>query len=245
MSGSDVSRNYFPFFCLGFRSNPFRALTGEEWAGIAVLPETVAAALTQSEKHLQILGAAGRGKTTALRAIQAREKTEGRAAAYEYLPLGKRRFSTLVRGLGLFCLDEAQRLDAWERRRLVRTAAAREAARLVLAGHEDLTPLFAKHRIPLTTVRLDTVSVAHIQQLLEKRLDFFALSPPPSSPRVTFRADALEWLCDVFGSDLRAAEHLLYEVFQELTEPTPITAERLRAVHAATAANRGEMAAHR
>ena len=32
---------WFPFHSLGFRCNPFRVLTDEEWAEVAVLPEEV------------------------------------------------------------------------------------------------------------------------------------------------------------------------------------------------------------
>jgi ABC-type nitrate/sulfonate/bicarbonate transport system ATPase subunit len=59
--------DYFPFRELGFRCNPFRRPTAEEWAELAVLPGGLLAAVHGGE-HVQVVGAAGRGKSTLYRA---------------------------------------------------------------------------------------------------------------------------------------------------------------------------------
>src|SRR5262249_26539331 len=112
--------SYFPFHALGFRSNPFRALTDEEWAEIVVLPPELAAAAAEAEArggHLQILGDRGRGKTSALLGLAAAQRQAGKRAAYEYLPEGRDSFRTALAGLDVFLLDEAQRLNGAEQRR--------------------------------------------------------------------------------------------------------------------------------
>jgi hypothetical protein len=50
-----------------------------------------------------------------------------------------------------------------------------------------------------------------MQEVLTRRLALCALDDPPA---ITFSADAVRYLCDAFGSNLRAVERFLYEVFQ-------------------------------
>src|SRR5712692_10403753 len=130
---------YFPFHALGFRSNPFRALTDEEWAAIVVLPEAILQAAA-SGGHLQVLGEMGRGKTSTLLGLAEHFRHGGRFVEYEYLPIGQDMFKSPLAGLQVFLLDEVQRLRPDERRRLL--AAARGGLRLILGSHDDLTPLF-------------------------------------------------------------------------------------------------------
>ena len=204
---------------LGFRCNPYRTLADDEWVEVAVLPEEVSRVLRVGGAHLQVLGAAGRGKSTTLRALAARLGDEGRRTRYEYLPEGQSSFTSEMRGLELFCLDEAQRLAPGERSRLM--AGARDL-RLVLGSHEDLTGLFQRAELSLATACLDRASDAHFRAVLERRLEYFAL---PGAARVSFTPGAMQRLWERFGSDLRSAERLLYELFQRLEEAEPITPE--------------------
>src|SRR5207248_5460657 len=124
---------YFPFHALGYRSNPFRALSDEEWADIVVLPEAVLA-VAAGPNHLQILGELGHGKTSALLGLAQQLRRAGRRVAYEYLPIGHYVFTSQLTGLDVFLLDEVQRLRTAERRRLL--AAAKGGLRLMLGSHE-------------------------------------------------------------------------------------------------------------
>ena len=218
---------YFPFHALGFHSNPFRALDDDEWAAIVLLPPALAEAAARGG-HLQVLGERGRGKTSALLGLAAQWRSAGQRAAYEYLPEGRDGFKTVLAGLEVFLLDEAQRLRGGERRRLLRAAAG--GLRLVLGSHDDLTPLFARAGLPLASVRLEAGDTAHLAALLARRLDYSALQP--GQPGVTFEAGAVAFLASIFGSDLRAMERFLYEVFQDLEAPGTLTAEELRAARA-------------
>ena len=219
---------YFPFHALGFRSNPFRALTDDEWADIVVLSETVLAAATGAG-HLQVLGEMGRGKTSTLLGLARRFRRAGRRVAYEYLTIGQDSFNTPLPGPDVFLLDEAQRLRASERRRLL--AAARAGPRLILGSHQDLAPLFAAAGLELATARLEAFGPAHLAAVLERRLADAAL--PTTAPLVTLDPGALAYLTATFGSNLRGTERFLYEVFQRLETPGPLTANSLQAFAAA------------
>jgi hypothetical protein len=218
---------YFPFHALGFRSNPFRALTDEEWAAIVVLPEAVLEAAS-SGSHLQVLGEVGRGKTSALLGLAEHFRHAVRIVAYEYLPIGQDTFKSPLAGLQVFLLDEVQRLRPDERRRLL--AAARGGLRLILGSHEDLTPLFTGAGLSLSAVRLKTAGRAHLESLLARRLDYFAI--PNGQPAITLDPSAVPYLEAAFGMNLRAMERFLYEVFQRLEAPGVLTGERLKALAA-------------
>ena len=214
---------YFPFHQLGLRANPFRALEDDEWAAIAVLPEAALRAAGQGG-HLQVLGERGRGKTTTLLGLQARLRQAGQRTAYEYVPEGQNTFQAALAGSDVFLLDEAQRLTRNERNRLL--GAARAGLRLMLGSHDDLEPLFAAAGLRLGSLRLENEGRAHLEAVLVRRVAFFALTPV--APGVTFEPGAVDYLHVQFGTDLRASERFLYEVFQTLTRPGPISAEQLR-----------------
>jgi len=214
---------YFPFHALGFRSNPFRALSDDEWADVVVLPEAVSQAAALGG-HLQVLGRLGRGKTSTLLGLAAQLRRAGQRAAYEYLAVGCDVFTTAPAGLDVFLLDEAQRLRHRERGRLL--AAAGAGPRLILGSHEDLAPQFENSRLPLATVRLGAPDATHLAAILARRLDYFALEP--GQPAVTFDASATDLLQARFGGNLRAIEHFLYEVFQALEAPLVLTEQNLK-----------------
>lgn len=220
---------YFPFHALGFRCNPFRVLTDDEWADIAVLPGAVASVVESGFAHLQVLGALGHGKTTTLLGLAARFRQDGRRVAYEYLPEGQPQFHTSLSGLDVFLLDETQRLNRGERDRLLSAVQhARGGLTLVLSSHDDLGPLFAKRGLSLTTVHLDeAASPDHLGLVLARRLSYFALDK--NAPGVILTPDAVRYLHETFGGNLRAIQYFLYEVFQRLKGKGAISADYLRA----------------
>jgi len=122
-----MSQRYFPLRAVGYACNPFRALSVDEEAVLAVLPEVVTAAFDSSGVHLQILGEQGRGKSATLLGLAARAESAGRRVAYTYVPEGTDRFQTDLAELDLFVLDEAQRLSRRERGRLLDAASAGDA----------------------------------------------------------------------------------------------------------------------
>ena len=212
-----------PFFFhhqSGYRRNPFGALTDTECADVALLPEAVTAVLDHPV-HIQLLGPAGVGKSSALLAIQRAWQQHGQQVAYEYIPEGQRQFHTSLVNLDAFCLDEAQRLGwRWQRR----LWPAQGHIRLGLGSHADLSAHFA----PNTLVTIDLtqhINAAHWQQIIARRLAYFAL---PDTPAATLAPDAIEFLWTTFACDLRAGEYFLYEVWQELETAVSLTAADLQ-----------------
>ncbi len=210
-----ISEQYFPFHRLGFRSNPFQALTHEELADVAVLPNEVEALLPAEFTHLQILGAQGRGKTSTLLALQKYFVELGKRTAYEYLPPGQHSFRTNLRGLDIFLMDEFQRLSARYTVRLIKRSAKSDASglRLVISSHEDVKSFFNDQARPLKTVQLELEDTEFLRILIQRRLTYFSLD---EGSKVAFKEDALQILHHRFGDDLRTLEDFLYEFFQNL-----------------------------
>lgn len=215
----------FPAHHLGYTRNPFGTLTDAEWAAVTVLPAAVRQALPAGCRHLQLLGPAGVGKSSALRRIAAELQQAGRRVVYEYLPPGQRRFLSALDGVEVFLLDEAQRLSWPQRRRLVRWGETR--GRLIFSSHQDLRGRFGRQRPFLTTIDLaPLVTRQHWQAVISSRLAAFAR---PEAPRLTLAPEAVAHLHARFGADLRAAETLLYEVWQAADEVRVLSAADLAA----------------
>jgi hypothetical protein len=212
---------YFPFHVIGFKCNPFRTLTDDEWSEIAILPESILEAADAST-HLQILGALGRGKTTTLMGLQAHLKRAGKRVAYEYIPEGQTRFYTPLDDLEIFLLDEAQRIKNFPK-----VLNLREV-RLIFTSHQDFASHFAHYNLSLIAIELDTMTPDHLRRVIEKRLTYFALD---DQPQTRFADDAIEYLYEKFGSDLRGAERFLYEVFQSRVATGMIGVDQLRNFH--------------
>jgi hypothetical protein len=219
---NDKLDRYFPFRKLGLRSNPFRTLTAEEWADVAVVPQAIEAAFNQGD-NLLILGKRGRGKSTTLRTLIRRVEWQGKRVAYERLAFGKWRYQTNISVLDAFAPDEIQRLALWEWSALL--ARVRDGMRLIMGSHRNDKWLFQLAGIPLTVFHLDRLNTSqHLQRVLQRRIGYFALD---GVPLITLDDSAVNYLYQQYRDNMRAIEHLLYEVFQQLHEPTPITAELL------------------
>ncbi|RMG89513.1 MAG: ATP-binding protein [Chloroflexi bacterium] len=219
-------RPFFHFHKLGYRRNPFGALTDEEWPEVAVLPREVEQILPHVI-HLQILGPAGVGKSTILRRLAHQFSQANLRAVYEYLPEGQHKFFTRLANLDIFLLDEAQRLSWWQRHLLLNTTTQDKFKdlRLILSSHKDLTSLFQRRHLPLVTVRLDRcVNAEYYERLITRRLAYFAL---PGQERVMLGADVWPFLWRTFGLNVREAIYFLYDVWQWQTAVSCLTATDL------------------
>ena len=219
-----MKSRHFPFYDLGFRCNPFRVLTEDEWRDIAVLPPIVEAALENEVPYLQIMGDMGRGKSTTLHGVAAHLKRQHQRVVYEYLPEGHRRFKSNLSQVDVFLLDEAQRLWPWERRRLIKLAK-KYHLRLIIGTHEDFSILFRRHQLQFETVCLDSHEGAEISKILARRLAYFSYD---TKAPIYFELDSIDYLSEAFGTDLRTMQYFLYEVFQHLEQPMPLSAKILQ-----------------
>ena len=214
---------FFPFQRIGFECNPFRSLTREEVPRLAIIPEEVKKECWESADHLQILGAAGSGKTTLLLGIYGGEYWDDQVPGYEYLGEGDQSYQTDMQALDVFLLDEAQRLDRTSLHRLI--TKANEGTRLIISSHRDLSNEFRRDGLKLRSVVIKTHSRVQISDILLKRLFYFSLG---DFPKVNFTGDAIDFLYQTFGSDIRSMMDLLYEVFQDLQVTGSLTTSDLR-----------------
>lgn len=209
-----MSERYFPFQGLGFRSNPFRALTREEWSEVAVIPPQIEEILALDFTHLQIIGEQGVGKTSTLLALKQYYAKQGKRALYRYISPYEKRFREDLHNIDIFLLDEMQRLSKVQRTRLVRKIARRngDGLRLVYSTHEDLAPLFESQKRPLDTILLDRHEKSFQRQIIERRLQYFAIH---KQSNVRLSNEAFHFLYESFQNDLRSLEEFLYDVFQQ------------------------------
>ncbi len=223
-----MDKRPFHFHTLGYHKNPFGALSDEEWAAIAILPKSVTAVLPNNFIHLQLLGPKGCGKTTTLRKIMAAFQQPNLHTAYEYIPEGATQFKTNLTDLDLFCLDEAQRLTYWERRRWL-NQVQNGRLRAIFSSHKDLSKSFQRRKLPLQTIHINQeIDEAHYKAVLYQRLAYFSL---PNQPTIQLADSGIAFLYETFGQDMREAEYFLYEVWQEQTQVNVLTAVDLQQIH--------------
>jgi hypothetical protein len=187
-----------PFLALNLKRNPFGELTRAERAQLACVP---ALAIAEGEV-VQVLGAAGRGKTTHLLAWHAAHP----GAHYEYLAEGQSELTTPAPSDPFF-LDEAQRLNSRSLRHLFDSVP-----RLVLATHSDLSPLTRRR---VRSIELRGLDARRLGQIVERRIES---SRRHAGPVPTLSAETLERLIEDHGDDVRSIEARLYDAFQRQAE---------------------------
>jgi hypothetical protein len=192
--GYQPSSLTLPFLGLNLKRNPFGELTRGERASLALVPPLVVG----SGEVVQVLGEAGRGKTTHLLAWHVAHP----GSEYEYLAEGESRLKTRDAGDPFF-VDEAQRLDERELERLFRTVP-----RLVLGTHRDLSAHTTRLVRTLEVAGLNAQKLCTIVQL---RIEASRRAPGPVP---TLSAESLTKLIACHGDDLRSIEARLYDAFQ-------------------------------
>lgn len=184
--------------------NPFGELDADDRARLALIADEPLLRFVETPRAaLQVVGDRGFGKTTHLLALRAK-RPEFR---YTYLPEGRRpRVRTDAPEI---MIDEAQRLSRAERRTLFAGPAT-----LILGTHADFTAALRRRGRPVMTVAADRCTDAGtVCTILNRRIDASrrGSGPVPRIPLPTARV-----LVRLHGSDIRAIEHRLYEVFQNL-----------------------------
>jgi hypothetical protein len=208
---------------LGLRGNPFQVLTPDELLQIVVLPPRIQRLLEEGFHHLELIAPKGSGKTTNLLGLCQHFSREGAQVQYERLPMGAHRIRTHPIQADIFAVDETQRLYPHERLRLLRLA---RRVRLLIGTHLTHRLEFALAGLPLVSLRVDRLTDReHLRQCVERRIRHFALDP--AAPPVTLSDDALDWLWQRHGPDLRAVDTTLFAVFQRLPAPGPLTRDNL------------------
>lgn len=214
--------HYFPFTKLGLSSNPFRTLTDDEWADIAVIPPQIETAFNAGN-NLLILGKQGRGKSTTLHHLIRQIAWQGKQTAYERLPAFTWRYQTNIQTLDAFALDEAQRLAPWKWPSILHSV--HQGMRLIIGSHRNDKWLFQLAEMPITVFHLEKLANRqHLERVLQRRMDYFSIN---DNALVRFDSAAIDYLWQQYGDNLRAIEECLYDVFQQLDQPTTITVNHL------------------
>ena len=220
----NIPSQFQRFERLGLKRNPFGSLSQtEEDALLIPIPEIETWA--NASTSLQLMGERGRGKTSLLRMMLHQLSQTGRFA-YESLPEGKHFLSILFNmpwdGI---VLDEAQRLSWWQKHRLFRQMRGK---RLLITTHENLGVWFRLYGLPYQTIQVaQFITPDRLAVILARRIAYFAL---PGVTPVSLQDDALAWLWGRYGDDVRRTEQALYEVFQRVEKPEPISAATLASI---------------
>ena len=186
------------FARLNLRWNPFGEPLWEERLRLAVATSRA----PRTDRIVQFLGDAGHGKTTRLLATQ-RDHPHAR---YHYIPDGSDRLPFPLEAGRAYLIDEAQRL---RQRTLRRLLSGRYA--VVVGSHADLSE-FASVIVESETV---TTTAKELEVILHHRIEWARRGAGPV-PEVSPRT--LDRLITRFGSDVRAIEDHLYDVFQGLED---------------------------
>ncbi len=215
-------RMFFPFDKLGLSRNPFGTLSDAERRDLLIVAPAMQALLDDGFHHLQLMGQRGRGKSATLRLLIDHCQAQGKRVITESLPEGQSAFHADLQDADVFALDEAQRLNVAYRWRFFRLA---KSTQLIFTSHRDLSTGFKRRGHDLTTVHVaDFVTRQHFGDILNTRIAYFALD---NQPFPTLSDDALDALYQHFGDNLRACEMWLYDFFQSLDSPKPITEQHL------------------
>ena len=209
-----------PFAALNLRRNPFGQVPLDDRPQLAVVDVDEWVQQVHSGTVVEFVGAAGRGKSTHLRVMAAQMD----AAAYVHVR--EDRPPPAMPDRPVLCVDEAQFLPPWTRRALYRSDAA-----LALGTHTSLAKEIEAAGRTVETVSLGgrTIDAAFLRQIVANRLEWARRDNGPV-PRLSDAA--IEWLLKRYEDNIRAMEHHLYAVFQNLETVRRVVPDDLEAAEA-------------
>ncbi len=198
-------RGWQPWAWCNLGRNPFGELTREERVQVAVVDvASISDRLRRRQMAVQLIGDAGRGKTTRMLVLQHQLAD----SAYVYLAEDEP-CPAIPRGCPLL-VDEAQRLP-----RRVRRAVFAAGLPLVLATHRDLTRPLRRAGYTVHTEQIGRPpDPALVREMVNRRIEWCRMGDGPV-PQLSLRDAA--WLVSRFDSDLRAMEAYLYDQVQRQT----------------------------
>jgi energy-coupling factor transporter ATP-binding protein EcfA2 len=193
-----------PFAHLNLRRNPFGEVPVDVRPQLAVAEVDEWIDQVQDETVVEFVGESGRGKSTHMRLLAHRMPEAAYVHIHENQPPPE------MPDRPVLCVDEAQFLPARRRRDLYRSDA-----NLAIGTHVSLAGEIEAAGRTVETVSLGGRAVdAHfVRQVMEKRIDW-ARRDEGTVPELS--DDAIVWLRGRYEDNLRAMEHHLYEVFQNL-----------------------------
>jgi len=193
-----------PFAPLNLRRNPFGQVPIDERPQLAVVDVEEWVEAVQGGTVVEFVGRSGRGKSTHLRVLAAHLPEAA------YVHVHKDRPPPAMPDRPVLCVDEAQFLPPRRRRALYRRDAP-----LALGTHASLADEIEAADRVVKTVSLDDrpVDASLLRQIVDRRLEW-ARRNEGNLPQLS--DEAVTWLLERYGDNLRAIEHHLYAVFQHL-----------------------------
>ena len=185
-----------------FYRNPFGELTREERAELAVVDtDSLIESLGEHHSAIQLVGGCGRGKTTRLLKLSARLPD----SSYTYLPEDGP-CPPIPDGAPII-IDEAQRLP-----RQVADNIFSLGRPLILSTHRRLNRRLVKFGYQVHTQSIGKANTAELlRQVLNLRIEASRLNDRPVP---TVSTKFAQRLVHEFGTDFRAIECYLYDLFQ-------------------------------
>ena len=201
-----------PYEHLGLFWNPFGCAPARQWSALCVTAldlDALAERLRAPGFAVVFRGHAGRGKSTHLRALNAR------FAALPYTYLGPDASArTPIPRAPVHFVDEVQRLGPASRRRLFRRRAS-----LALASHEDLRPALEARGYVVQDVEIAGLDRPRLEQIVARRVRWAAR---PAREGVAIARARLDALLAEHGDDLRTIQDALYDDIESLRRTHPI-----------------------
>jgi Cdc6-like AAA superfamily ATPase len=222
-----LEEQYFPSWKQGYRCNPFRTLTRQEWGDLALLAPSFLPVLDQQTPLVQILGEKGYGKTSLLMALTRHFEQQGEPVTYVYIETASQSIPPLSRYAEILLIDEAQRLSKPAMLGLFRSleSETHKSQRLIFTSHVDLTQVADEHNLKIASYNLPAYTFAFIRQIIAARLEYFSI---PGETTVQLSPAALEELFHHTHANLRELESVLFELFQTWENGELIDADDLR-----------------
>ncbi len=197
-----MNKKQLPFAHLNLRFNPFGELTREQRAVTAIVElDDIPEHFSKSRIAIQFIGEHGRGKSTHLIALHKRLKH----SPYTQIHIGdKPTFSND----DIQFIDSIEMLPAARRKKIYRSTNI-----LAITTHNDLTNELQAAGFEVISKRITVDNEQHIKKIFDKRIEL-ARRNTGSLPDIDI--NTVRTLITNFNDDIRAMEHHLYEVFQQL-----------------------------
>jgi hypothetical protein len=199
-----MNKKQLPFAHLNLRFNPFGELTREERAATAIVdPIDIPVLDSNNRTAIQFVGEHGRGKSTHLIALHKQFKD----SPYTQIHLGDN--PTFTNNAVQF-IDSIELLSASRRKKIYRTCDF-----LALTTHDDLTKELQTAGFEVMSKRIFINDEQRLKMIIDSRIEF-ARRDTGSLPNISLIT--VRQLITKFNNDIRAMEHHLYDVFQQLQE---------------------------
>ena len=208
-----LEEQYFPLWKHGYRCNPFRALTQQEWHELALLAPNFLPLLAQHVQLVQVLGEKGYGKTSLMMALMRHLEEQEDEVRYVYIRPGRQSIPSKSTQVATLLVDEAQRISSRAIHDLLSSlqSKAHPLQRLILSSHVDLSESADKHNLEIASFNLPAYSFGFVKQIIQARLQHFRM---PGEQAVNLSPSALKALFEHSNGNLRELEKMLYEIFQ-------------------------------